>query len=868
MPTAPNHAVITFDCQGRLTSWNESAQWLLQWTAEEMLGRQRALIHPPGERDADRLQAATDRARSAGAAFEECWLESRSGERLRAFAETSPLRSDEGELVGFVQVLRALPGAQPSSGSPRVSDRRLHRAQEVGGVGSFAVDLVSDRVFGSPQFHRIFGVPDAESLPARLIECLVLQADAHLMSDAGRRLAAATPLDVEYRIRRADDGALRWISRKAEYERNPDGTLRRLVGVVQDITERRETQRELEESAAKFRILAEALPALVWTALPNGFLDWFNDRVYQYTGAAPGELDGAGWVRVLHPDEAARVEALWMGCVASGDGLEIDFRLLRADGVYRWHLVRALPLRNDQGRIIRWVGTNTDVHESKLAQVEVTRDRDRIWTLSQELMLISDLQGCIAAVNPSSQRILGWTEDEMAGRSLADFIHPEDIATTTAELARLSRGVTTLAFENRWRVKGGGWRLFSWTAVPDGGYIHGVGRDVSRERAAEDSLRQSQKMEAIGQLTGGVAHDFNNVLAVVRNSVDLLRRLPPDDPRRGRFMDAIANAVDRATKLTGQLLAFARRQALQPVVFDVGQNVRAVTEMIASLTGARIEIVLQMGSQACHVNADPSQFDTALVNLAVNARDAMAECGRLTIAVHACDAIPASKLQPAVPGRYVAISVHDTGSGIAPEHMGQIFEPFFTTKGVGHGTGLGLSQVFGFARQSEGDIRVESTPGQGSTFTLYLPRALRGRPITDSHDAGGHRDEMPRGRGACVLVVEDNPELAMSVELMLQALGYTSVAVASAEAAIETLEHDARRFAVVFTDVVMAGMNGVELGEWVSRRFGSLPVVLTSGYSHVLAQNGGHRFALLHKPYAMEALAQVLHEACATVRRP
>ena len=755
MPTAPLHAVIAFDRLGRLTAWNDGAELLLQWAAAEMLGRDSLLIHPPENRDADVLQDRMARAMEAGVAFDECWLQPRTGERFRALGELRPVPSDEGELIGFMQVLHEL-----------------------------------------------------------------------------RSLAAAE----------------------------------------HDTTDHRETRRELEESAAKFRILAEALPALVWTALPDGSLDWFNDRVYQYTGAAPGELDGAGWVRVLHPDEAAEVETLWMGCVASGDGLEIEFRLLRADGVYRWHLVRALPLRNDQGRIVRWVGTNTDVHESKLAQVEVTRDRDRIWTLSQELMLICNLQGRITAVNPSAHRILGWTEDEMAGRPVDEFIHPDDMGATTAELSRLSHGITTLAFENRWRAKAGGWRLFSWTAVPDGGYVHAVGRDVSRERAAEDSLRQSQKMEAIGQLTGGVAHDFNNVLAVVRNSVDLLRRLPADDARRERFMDAISNAVDRATRLTGQLLAFARRQTLQPVVFDLGQNVRSVTEMIGSLTGARVETVLQLGSQACHVNADPSQFDTALVNLAVNARDAMAGCGRLTIAVQPCNAIPASKLQPAVPGRYVAVSVQDTGSGIAPEHMGQIFEPFFTTKGVGQGTGLGLSQVFGFARQSEGDIRVESRLGEGSTFTLYLPRALRGGPLTDGEDTDtdthGEDEGMPRGQGGCVLVVEDNLELAVSVELMLQALGYTSVAVASAEAAIEALEEDAGRFSVVFTDVVMAGMNGVELGEWVNRRFRGLPVVLTSGYSHVLAQNGGHRFALLQKPYAMETLARVLHEACAAVRRP
>jgi PAS domain S-box-containing protein len=556
-----------------------------------------------------------------------------------------------------------------------------------------------------------------------------------VVSNAARRRAETAALDVEYRIRRGNDGALRWIARKAEFERDSTGKPTRMVGVVQDITERRATQQALADSAAQFQTFAQALPNHVWTAKPDGMLDWFNDQVYEYGGDARGSLDGAGWARMVHPEDLPAAQAAWQHSLASGEVYETEFRMRRADGAYRWHLARALPLRGSDGQITRWIGTNTDIHERRLAQAESTRDRDRIWTLSQELMLICDFDGVIADVNPTATRLLGYTSEEMVGRALGDFIHPDDRAGTAAEIDKLAGGISTQAFENRYRTKDGSYRLLSWTAVPDRGYVHAVARDVTRERATEQALGQSQKLEAIGQLTGGVAHDFNNVLAVIKASMELLRRQNLAPEKRERFMDAITNAVERATKLTGQLLAYARRQALQPEVFDAGQNTRAVSEMIASLTGSRIETVLRLAPQACYVLADPSQFDTALINLALNGRDAMPDGGRLTLHVTAVDAIPGQGPLSPVRGNFVAISIGDTGSGIAPEHMAQIFEPFFTTKSIGQGTGLGLSQVFGFAKQSGGDVRVASVVGEGSTFTLYLPQAEL--PAVDAESAHG-----------------------------------------------------------------------------------------------------------------------------------
>ncbi|MDZ7281316.1 PAS domain S-box protein [Sphingomonas sanguinis] len=377
---------------------------------------------------------------------------------------------------------------------------------------------------------------------------------------------------------------------------------------------------------------------------------------------------------------------------------------------------------------------------------------------------------------------------------------------------------------------------------------------------AEERLRQSQKMEAIGQLTGGVAHDFNNLLTVIRGSVDLLRRENVAPEKRQRYLDAIGDTADRAAKLTGQLLAFARRQTLEPEVFEVGQRLHAITDMLDSITGARVLIRFEVPDSICRVRADVSQFETALVNLAVNARDAMQGEGTITIRLQ-CDAhMPSIRGHGPGTGEFVAISLTDTGTGISREDLERIFEPFFTTKDVGKGTGLGLSQVFGFAKQSGGDVDVESQIGQGSTFTLYLPQADPAI-MTDARSAE-EQDNLD-GEGRCVLVVEDNISVGQFATQLLEDLGYQTAWVTSAEEALQRLGSDGDGFDIVFSDVVMPGMGGVELAKRLMRDLPDMPVVLASGYSHVLAQEGVDGIELLRKPYSAGQLSVALQRRIA-----
>ena len=380
-------------------------------------------------------------------------------------------------------------------------------------------------------------------------------------------------------------------------------------------------------------------------------------------------------------------------------------------------------------------------------------------------------------------------------------------------------------------------------------------------QARDEMISQGNKLEAIGQLTGGVAHDFNNLLTIIRSSVDFLRRGDLPEERRVRYVEAISDTVDRASKLTGQLLAFARRQALKPETFDVGSQVRSVIDLLGTLLGGRITIDTDLCHPPCYAEADVSQFETALVNLAVNARDALNGEGRMRFRVEAVTCVPPLRGHSAVPGDFVAVSVTDSGAGIEPGQIEKIFEPFFTTKEVGKGTGLGLSQVIGFAKQSRGDVKVQSTPGQGSTFTIYLPHKAPSRePLEAAVQPFTPAPKLNAGR---VLIVEDNQAVGNFATETLHDLGYKTVWAASAKEALDLLAAGLN-FDLVFSDVIMPGMNGVDLAEAIRRTYPGLPVVLTSGYSDVLAGEGSHGFELVHKPYSVDELSQVLRNSMGT----
>ena len=679
-----------------------------------------------------------------------------------------------------------------------------------------------------------------------------------------------------------------WASGEMMALRDGAGEVAGFLKILRDRTEQRRAAQTLRASQKRLEIAHETglLSFFEWDVrggMARGDANFA--KVYGFT--ADEAASGIPLEKILgradpeHRDQYADSVA---GTAASASDYTREVKLRHPDGTVHWLLVRASCTSHDDAGPLGFTGIALDITATKTAEEllrranvslerrvdERTRERDRTWTLSRDLIGVADNDGAWLSINPAWTRTLGWTDDQIVGRTSEWMEHPDDRRKTRGEIRDLASGEITGEFVNRFRCADGSYRWLAWTAVMDDGRLYCSARDVTEatERQAqleqaEDALRQAQKMEAIGQLTGGVAHDFNNLLTIIRSSVDLMRHPKANEERRGRYLNAISDTVDRASRLTGQLLAFARRQALQPEVFEVNHRLLTVAEMIRTMVGSLVPVEVRCTLDSQFTHADTSQFDTALVNLAVNARDAMEGHGRIRIGVREVASIPAHRLQPAIAGRFVAVSVADEGHGIPPELIDKVFEPFFTTKAVGKGTGLGLSQVFGFVRQSGGETRVESEPGNGTTFTMYLP-AADAPPVAENAggSAGADGDDGPsQGDGCCVLLVEDNREVGTFSNQILQDLGYRTQWATSGEQARELLAEADNRFDVVLSDVMMPGISGVELALGLRESHPDLPVILTSGYSNVLAQDGGHGFALVQKPYSVEALARALSNA-------
>jgi PAS domain S-box-containing protein len=636
------------------------------------------------------------------------------------------------------------------------------------------------------------------------------------------------------------------------------GTLRREAASERD----RHTERE-----RLFSVVVESSnDAIITKTLDDTIITW-NPAAERLFGYSATEAIGKRVDIIVPPDRHAETQEI-LRRIASGEAIEHRETLrLHKDGHEVHVALSGFPIRSLAGEVVGASMIARDLSESKRAQQALSQEieeRRRIFETSQDLILVTDTKGTFVQVSPSSMTILGRRPEEMIGHSAIEFIHPDDLDSTREEMRSARRGRNIRNFETRYVHRDGHAVMLTWMGVwsePVRRHFF-VGRDLTEKQAAEAQFRQAQKMEAIGQLTGGVAHDFNNILTVITGTIGILTEAVAHDPQLAAITRMIDEAAERGAELTRHLLAFARKQPLQPREVDVNALVLETAKLLRPTLGEQIEIAPLLAADAWTALVDPSQLTTAILNLALNARDAMPYGGKLTLESKSVylDESYASMHTEVTPGSYVMIAVSDSGAGISAANLEKVFDPFFTTKEVGKGTGLGLSMVFGFVKQSGGHIKIYSEEGHGTSVKLYLPRAtgldhVAAEQLPSPTVEGGHE---------IVLVVEDDALVRRYVVTQVESLGYTTLEAGNAAEALVVIDNT-EGIDLLFTDVIMPGsMNGRQLADEALRRRPALKTLFTSGYTENAIVHHGRLDSgvlLLAKPYRKFDLAQMIRQA-------
>jgi PAS domain S-box-containing protein len=563
---------------------------------------------------------------------------------------------------------------------------------------------------------------------------------------------------------------------------------------------------------------------------------------------------GLSVLDLVPPNQRAFAEENYRRVLATGNGTHFEAVYKDGDNVQLWD-VRIGPIRVG-GEIVGLVAITTDVTEQRRADV----DRDRFFSLSLDLLIVVSPEMRFKRLNPAFGEALGRKDSELIATRFIDLVHPDDRIRTSDAFERILAGTRVTDFENRYRHTNGEYRVFSWQATVDPvtGDVYAVARDVTDHRVTEAQLRHAQKMEAVGQLAGGVAHDFNNLLLAILANVELATQSAAPGSEIAEHLSEIEGAALRASDLTKQLLAFSRRKPLRLVAVDLNRVIRGLMKMLGRLLPESIHVDFIPGHHLAEVSADPSQLEQVIVNLCVNARDAMERGGELTLETENilvngryCEAHPWAK-----PGRYVLLSVTDTGIGMTGDVRERAFEPFFTTKSAHQGTGLGLSTVYGIVQQHAGMIHLYSEPGVGTTFKIYLPADTR-----FAEDVGDKLEALPPRGQETILVAEDEEQVRRAVVHILERAGYRTLAVSNGVEALRLLRERTEPVHLLLFDVVMPELGGPEAWEQLRRLRSELRVIFTSGYAddrqrHLLPPDA----TILEKPFRAEQLLHAIRE--------
>lgn len=670
----------------------------------------------------------------------------------------------------------------------------------------------------------------------------------------------------------------------------------RALAEVNERRRRLQAEQALREVEVRARLAIDAARLGMWDYEPqSGTLIWDRRCRAMFGVDAQAPVDMALFERLCHPEDLTRVRAQIARAISGEDAGEYctTYRVLFDDGSLRWMETRGQAFFTGS-QCARFVGVVMDITEQQLATQtlkqlnealgervqERTRERDRTWELSRDLLAVTDLEMMPVALNPMWELAFDVPLEQMMQHPLTWLVHPDDLPATHEENTRVGQGKVTNRFVNRMRHRDGSYRWLSWSSVADGGRIYAAARDITSEIAAVDklaeanrqlraqiqererveaTLQQMQRLEAVGQLTAGVAHDFNNLLTVILTSASFLQNdLEQGAPaeRSLRRLQYIRESGERGATLTSQLLAFARRQQLAPTAIDLNDTLVNLLSLLKSTLGGSVSIATDTQANIWHALVDPTQIEMIILNLAINARDAMGDSGRLTLGTrNVVITEPALRAEDPSPGEYVVLSVTDTGTGMNEEVLSKAFEPFFTTKEVGKGSGLGLAQVFGFAKQSGGGARIESRPGVGTTVKVFLPRTEPPEALepTAALNAGSHADNSQHR----ILLVDDDHSVREVTAQMLQNLGFAVTEADGGDQALQLLG-EGIEIDLLLADFAMPGMNGGELARTVRVRHPELPVIFVTGYAE-LCELGMAGYSIIQKPFREDQLANKLH---------
>ncbi|HEX6645531.1 MAG TPA: PAS domain S-box protein [Gemmatimonadales bacterium] len=640
---------------------------------------------------------------------------------------------------------------------------------------------------------------------------------------------------------------------------------RSIVSYHMDVTDWRRSIEAARESEARFRTMADSAPVMMRVTDPSGEAEYLNRPWFEFTGQARTDALGRGWLAAIAPEDVRVVEEAIREAVHRRGTAEAEYRLRRRDGTWRWVLDAIAPRTDSEGAVIGLISSVVDVDERKQAEIADAR-LAAIVQSSDDAIVSKSLEGLVTSWNHAAERIFGYGAEEMVGSPIYRIIPPDLHGEEREIISRIARGQPVERIETE-RIRKDGTRIvieLTVSPVRDrSGRIVGaasIKRDVTERRRAEQRLRQVAKMEAIGRVAGGLAHDFNNQLHALRGFTDFVAR----DPNLGATAQAdllqVRRAADRMASLTRQLLAFSRRQVLAPETVDLDLSLAEMQPMLQRLIGSSAEMRVEKAAGIKWVRVDPAQLLQVVMNLAINARDAMPDGGEIlirtgmrTLSLAHAEALREFEVSP---GEYAVLTVSDSGTGIDEGDLPQIFEPFFTTKGIGEGTGLGLATVQGIVVQSQGAIEVQSTIGQGTTFTIYLPSAPPPAPVEPAR-ARGDGDAAVEGR---ILVVDDEDLVREVAARSLEQAGFLVQRARHGREALHLIE-SALGFDLVVSDVVMPVMGGRELGQRLTADYPHLPILWMSGHPRealpdIAGAGDEHRY--LQKPVAPETLVNAV----------